>query len=146
MANRGRPYGTFKYNSARDLQKGIDAFFAECEAKNRPCTMTGLALALNIDRKTLLNYGKTDKFFPLVKRARDMCQQYAEARLFDRDGANGAKFALTNNYEGWSDKLSLDQTIQSGGSGFNFNINVVDQIAQRREDEQRQLTDGDDDA
>ena len=31
-------------------------------------------------------------------------EEYAEMRLFDRDGVNGAKFSLMNNFKGWRDK------------------------------------------
>ena len=29
-------------------------------------------------------------------------EQYAEERLFDRDGVNGARFSLANNFKGWN--------------------------------------------
>lgn len=124
----GRPYGTFKYDNLDDLQQGIDDYFAECDAKNRPYTMAGLAYALNISRQTLLNYKNTDNYFDAVSRARARCEQYANEKLFDKNSTNGAKFDLSNNYPSWSDKMTLDQTISSGGNGFAININVVDKV------------------
>ena len=35
-------------------------------------------------------------------------EQYAEERLFDKDGANGAKFSLANNFSGWKEKTQLE--------------------------------------
>ena len=123
-----RPFGTFKYDNLEDLQTGIDKYFDGCKGtilKNedghpelnkygepiyidaKPCTMTGLALALNITRQTLITYGKGECYFDSISQARELCQQYAEQRLYDRDGANGAKFSLANNY-GWSERQQLD--------------------------------------
>ena len=30
-------------------------------------------------------------------------EQYAEERLFDRDGSHGAQFSLRNNFKGWKE-------------------------------------------
>ena len=79
----------------------------------KPYTMTGLARALGVDRKTLLNYKKRDEYFPSIQGALNRCAEYAESQLFG-PYANGAKFALTNNYNGeyqpWSDKQAIDHT------------------------------------
>lgn len=94
-----RPFGTFKYDNVDDLEKGIDAYFAERDGSGKPYTMTTLALALNIDVRTLANYGQNEDYFPAIHRARLKCVGYAEDRLYDKDGVNGAKFTLTNNSE-----------------------------------------------
>jgi len=94
-----RPFGTFKYDNVEDLEKGIQEYFDAQDESGKPYTMTGLALALNIDSKTLSNYGQMDNYFPSVHRARQKCINYAEDRLYDKDGVQGAKFTLTNNSE-----------------------------------------------
>ena len=94
-----RPFGTLKYNNLEELETGIDNYFDDCDTKGKPYTMTGLALSLNIDVKTLTNYGQKDDYFPAIHRARQKCIGYAEDRLFDKDGVQGAKFTLTNNAE-----------------------------------------------
>lgn len=104
----GRPFGTFKYDDIHDLQSGIDDYFAECEDKGKPYTMSGLALSLNITRQTLINYGRKDKYFDPISHARERCQAYAEAALYDNKAANGAKFVLSNNYEGWTERSQVD--------------------------------------
>ncbi len=38
------------------------------------------------------------------KTVKSRCEEYAERRLYDRDGVNGAKFSLANNFKGWRDK------------------------------------------
>ena len=44
-------------------------------------------------------------------RAKARVECYTEERLFDNAGANGAKFSLANNFEGWKDKRELDTDI-----------------------------------
>ncbi|GAA1053919.1 terminase small subunit [Dietzia natronolimnaea] len=81
--------------------------------EQKPYTMTGLARALGVDRRTLLNYKNKDEFFPSIQGALNRCAEYAETQLFG-PYANGAKFALINNYNGkyqdWSDKQAIDHT------------------------------------
>jgi hypothetical protein len=49
-----------------------------------------------------------DKFTDTIIRAKQICENYANQRLFDRDGVNGAKFTLINNFKNYSDKKELD--------------------------------------
>ena len=37
-----------------------------------------------------------------ITRAKTRIEEYAESRLFDRDGSNGAQFSLQNNFKGWN--------------------------------------------
>ncbi len=119
----GRPK---KYNSVDDMQIKIDAYIASCGPQplkdsndnmvcdkkgapviiDKPLTMSGLANALGMDRKSLLNYSKDQEFFPAISRARRRVEQYAEEQLFNRDAANGAKFALSNNH-GWAERQEV---------------------------------------
>ena len=62
-----------------------------------PPTVTGLALALGFtSRQALLNYQAKPEFVDTITRAKARVEQYAEERLFDRDGSNGAQFSLRN--------------------------------------------------
>jgi hypothetical protein len=123
MAKRGRP---LKYKTKEELQNAIDKYFKDCGGKvlkdtngdtifnkygqpvivnQKPPTVTGLALALGFNsRQALLNYQAKKQFNDTITRAKSRCEEYAESRLFDRDGSNGAKFSLTNNFKGWSEK------------------------------------------
>ena len=75
-----------------------------------PPTVTGLALALGFtSRQALLNYQAKLEFVDTITRAKARVEQYAEERLFDRDGSNGAQFSLRNNFKGWdADKKNDD--------------------------------------
>lgn len=120
----GRPP---KYKTKKELAKKIEKYFESCfkpivkivdgkciivkdsegnavKEQYRPFTVTGLADALDMSRETLLRYSEKDEFSDTIMRAKRKCELYAEERLFDKDGANGAKFSLANNFDGWKDK------------------------------------------
>lgn len=67
----------------------------------RPATVTGLARALGMTREGLAHYRKkSDAFADTITRARLRVQEYAEERLYDKDGQRGAEFSLRVNF-GW---------------------------------------------
>lgn len=125
MAYKKHPGGAPpKYKTAAEMQEKIDTYFSDCQGEllqdengpvldkfgneiylhSRPPTVTGLALALGFtSRQSLLNYQGRKEFFDTITRAKSRCEQYAEERLFDRDGTSGAQFSLRANF-GWNDK------------------------------------------
>ena len=112
----GRPFGTLKYDNEEDLQAGVDAYFAKCEANNKPKKMIGLALALNVDLKTLSNYSKMDNYFPIINRARHECLDWNFDALYDKNSFQGAKLVITNDAERmigvrYSDKQEVSMDI-----------------------------------
>lgn len=125
----GRPP---KYTSKEEIEKLIEEYFKKCDGelvvnengeailgdngkpiyKNaKPPTVTGLALALGFStRQGLLNYQAKKEFIDTITRAKSYIEEYAERRLFDRDGVQGAKFSLINNFKGWDEKQNLEIT------------------------------------
>lgn len=119
----GRPP---KYKSVEEIEQKIEAYFKSCEGEplkdrdgtvltdkygapiivgRKPPTITGLALALGFStRQSLLNYQGKKEFVDTITRAKSFVEKYAEERLFDREGVQGAKFSLINNFKGWSEK------------------------------------------
>ena len=70
--------------------------------------MSGLAFALDLDRKSLLNYSKNEKFFPTIKKAREKVeQQLEENALMGKANATFTIFNLKNNY-GWRDSVEVN--------------------------------------
>lgn len=129
---KGRPK---KYTEAKKIQIKIDEYFESCfkedlkynsekgyyepkkdykgniiKYQDKPFTITGLARALGMTRETLLRYEEDNEFSDTIKKAKQKVEAYVEERLFDRDGVNGAKFNLTNNFSNWSDKQEVDTT------------------------------------
>lgn len=106
MANRGRPK---KYTEADEMQQKIDLYFKLCDKHNKPYTLSGMALMLGMDRKSLLNYSKDDNFFPTIKKAKAKVEQQLEENLYRLGNNSGVIFNLKNNF-GWEDKQELNHS------------------------------------
>lgn len=106
----GRPP---KFKSPEELQEKIDAYFLRCDEKELPYTVCGLALALDCDRKTLINYDKKEEYFHTIKKAKLKIEEYAEMRLYSNNVA-GVIFNLKNNFN-WNE----DQNLNIGGQKEN---------------------------
>lgn len=136
MSEEKRPVGRPPmFESAEQMQKLIDAYFEECDGKiltdeegnpirdkngrvirddRRPYTITGLALALGFNSRTsLLDYEGKEEFLNTITRAKARVERYAEERLYDKNGANGAKFSLANNFKRWSEKQQIEGSINT---------------------------------
>lgn len=112
----GRP---LLYTKAEDLERDIDKYFADCDKNNKHYTMSGLALALGIDRKTLVNYGNKEEFFLTINKARAKVEGYLEQHLYG-SAVTGVIFNLKNNF-GWKDKQEIDTNAQ-------LNLTYEDQL------------------
>ena len=132
-----------RFSEPEEMQRLVDAYFKDCEGypltlpdENgeekpvfdkygqpvitgaHPPTVTGLALALGFtSRLALIHYQAKPDFVNTVTRAKSRVEEYAESRLFDKDGANGAKFSLANNFKGWAEKSEVDVG-NKGGKAF----------------------------
>lgn len=112
MANVGRPK---IFKSKEELEEKIGNYFEEGayiemgDSRMYAPTMSGLALFLDIDRKTLLNYSKDEEFFPTIKRARAKVEEALEQRLYGQS-VTGVIFNLKNNF-GWADKQEIQQSV-----------------------------------
>lgn len=128
MAKTGRKP---TYSKCEDMQKKIDAYFSSCEGQlitddkgkplfdkfgqpvyidRHPPTIVGLALALGFtSRQTLLNYAEKPEFVDAITRAKARVEQYAEERLYDKDGTRGAQFTLRCNF-GWKEDTDTDKS------------------------------------
>lgn len=101
----GRP---LKYGTPKELSKLIEEYFDEREAKELPLTITGLGIALGMDRRGICNYEKRDNFYTLIWDAKKRCEDYAEIQLYVGKNPQGAKHALSNF--GWEDKKQVETT------------------------------------
>lgn len=108
---KGNDYA-LKYKSEEELSKGIEEYFEDCKKREKPYTMSGLAVWLGIDRTTLINYGKKDKYSTLIKKAKERVQAQIEENAIDGTfNTTFAIFSLKANYK-WDD-----------GNKVNVNIN-----------------------
>ena len=138
----GRP---LKFKSVEELQKKIDEYFATTGTKTKkvfskrlgdvidieyyePATICNLALFLDVDRDTLLNYGKREEYFGTIKKAKARVEsniEYGGLMGYLPPATN--IFNLKNNF-GWVDKQEVDH--QSKGE----KIGVIVYLPELKED------------
>lgn len=117
MAKRGRPP---KFKTVEELQEKIDAYFEKCDEDGEPYTVTGLALALDIDRHTLLNYEDREEFLPPIKRAKAKCEHWLLEKAIQNKVPQPIAIFVLKNF-GWTDKQEIEHTTTE------FTINVETQ-------------------
>jgi len=100
----------------------ITVYFKSCfvevagkPVRTRPFTLSGLANALGVDRRTLANYGDPNypkqfdpELAPVINRARSIIEQANEEELLSRKGnTNGLEFWFKNSGLGWKDESKV---------------------------------------
>jgi hypothetical protein len=120
-----------KYTSKDQIVDLIEDYFRKCEGEllldangnpmldkqsqpifigRKPPTTAGLARALGFKSRTSLwKYHGKAEFKDTIDEAMLRIEEYTEQRLFDRDGANGAKFSLQYNFKGWKETEDGEQ-------------------------------------
>mgnify|MGYP003299449681 CR=1 FL=1 len=82
MNEGGRPK---KYETIEEVESIVNEYFENCDSKHIPYTVTGLALALDIDRRTLLRWcDESDKFCPTIRKAKLRVENYLEQQLYKK--------------------------------------------------------------
>jgi len=102
----GRP---LKFETVEKFEQQAEQYFKETPPEE--WTITGLALALDTSRETLMNYEEKDEFFDAVKKAKLKIEHSYEKRLIKR-GAAGDIFGLKNF--GWKDKQETELSNPDG--------------------------------
>lgn len=104
------------------MEKVVDQYFKDCKEKlrvdaegklifdrsGRPVvyrdkipTISGLARVLGFkSRQSLLDYQAKKQFRDIILDAKLQIEMFTEEQLYTRDGCNGARFVLWNNF-GW---------------------------------------------
>lgn len=120
------------FNSQEELEQKIMEYWQRCEQNNKPYTLSGLALWIGVDRKTLYNYSEKDEFFPTIKKAKDIVEASMEERaLTGENNVTFSIFALKNNF-GWRDKQEIEH---SGETSVNVNTNMTEEERKQRIEE-----------
>lgn len=102
---RGRPLA---FKSPKDLEEKIEAFYEFCELNERPLTLSRLAVFLDVDRTTLVNYGEKDEYFHTIKKVKDRIQAEMEEKyMTGQSNVTASIFSFKNNY-GWKDKIETE--------------------------------------
>lgn len=91
-----------KFESDEMLRDKIDTYFKETDELEY--TITGLALALDTCRQTLINYAEKPEYMDTIKKAKTRVEYSYELQL-RRKGDSGSIFGLKNF--GWKDKQEV---------------------------------------
>ena len=102
------------FNSREELQAAIEDYFYSCLAPaydeqgvqvgvrwwKKP-TLGGLAIHIGCDRSTIWNYSKSERFFDIIKNAKDIITNFTEELLIEGKNPVGAINTLVNLRVGW---------------------------------------------
>lgn len=100
----GRP---LKIETPEQMKKILNEYF-ETTAENK-ITITGICLALGLDKSTFYDYEKREDYKEIVRQARMMVENSYEMSLRE-NGRTGDIFALKNF--GWRDKMEVENNTE----------------------------------
>ena len=152
----GKP---LKYKTPELMQERIDWYFEAVKGNNDPeapradltenplfmvfwndvtdlfSSVTGLCLALDISRQTLINYEVKPEYLDTIKRAKLRVENVLEQRLF-HNNPTGCIFNLKNNF-GWVDKTENKVTgDELEPLAFKDTTDIKDKVLKAMTDEQ----------
>lgn len=84
----------------------------------RPFTVTGLAVCMDTNRQTLMEYERgrydteTDRFSDVIKNAKAIIEQSIEEKLHENIRHTGLIFLLKNKFD-WRDRLEIDHSTKN---------------------------------
>ena len=84
-----------------------------------------------------MNYQGKKEFCEVITRAKSRIEAYVEERLFDKDGANGAKFSLQNNFRGWNE--ATKEAAEAAASAVKI-ISDIPKTAEKTEQEEESVS------
>lgn len=107
------------FKTVKELEDKIEEFFVSDDAyiinykgdgeeRIYAPTMSGLALFLDVDRKTITNYSHKEDYFPTIRKARARIESHLEKKLYGNN-VTGLIFNLKNNFD-WKDKSEVANT------------------------------------
>lgn len=100
----GRP---LKIETPEQMKKILNEYFETTEENK--LTITGLCLALGLDKSTFYDYEKREEFKEIVRQARLIVENSYEISLRE-NGRTGDIFALKNF--GWKDQVDVETNKQ----------------------------------
>jgi len=114
-------HAPFKYPTREGFGEAVMTYFEDgggawFNGEFQP-TMTGLAIHLGMDRRSLVNYGKREQYGDIVDYARAMVEQHLERKLYGNT-VTGVIFNLKNNF-GWKDKNEVEYSEKVQDDGTN---------------------------
>ena len=105
-----RTHDELVFRDPEELVARIADYKADCETDYQPMTVTGMALAVGLDRTTFLNFSKEDldddddsqELVAIITSARQLVEDQLETKLIQGNASAGAQFNLKANFK-WRD-------------------------------------------
>lgn len=123
----GRP---LKIKSPEQMKKILNEYFEKTEEDK--ITITGICLALDIDKNNFYDYEKREGYSEIVKRARLIVENSYEISL-RKNGRTGDIFALKNF--GWVDKQEVDSSVNINNPFANMSTDELRETLGKLENE-----------
>ena len=155
----GRPR---KFKTVAEMDEAIEAYFLVCDARTmevvtrngdlinvrrpEPYTTQGLAVALDLTTKSLLDYEERDEFCSTIKKAKSRVEANKVVHMLDGDGYGaGYIFDLKNNH-GWKDNRGVEHSGEITHDYSDKFRAVLDRLSSEEEDGGSQESTSDSDA
>ena len=116
----GRP---LKIETPEQMEKILNEYFETTEESK--LTITGLCLALGLDKSTFYDYEKRENYKEIVRQARLIVENSYEISLRE-NGRTGDIFALKNF--GWTDRQEIENNTQG-------KVTIINSLPKDDEDE-----------
>lgn len=95
-----------KFKTRDDLSEIIEAYKKDCEIKEKPPTLAGLAYHAGLNRRSLYNYSLDDEFSDLIDDFKAYVVMILEDLALTQRGNVGGVIFILKNY-GYSDKTTM---------------------------------------
>lgn len=103
----------FKFKNKEELEKRVNEYFEYCEVNEKPCTISGLAYFLGVNRRTVVNYANREAYGDVIERARDrVLMDMEEGAMVGKYNPAITIFGMKNNFE-MSDKTEVKQEVDA---------------------------------
>lgn len=97
-----------KFETEEELEAKIQEYKDYLIREKKPPTIAGLAYFLDIDRQTLYNYGRKERYFCIIKKAVEWVVLQMEEKCADK--AHAGIIFLMKNY-GYTDRETNNVTV-----------------------------------
>lgn len=104
----GRPN---KWKTPEELKEKINSFFDHCKKENEHPIVEGLALWLETNKQTILNYEAKDDYKDVIEDAKLRIANHVMSRAMKGDINPTIAIWVSKNHYGYKDKTEVDTNV-----------------------------------
>lgn len=125
VTHKGKRRGRKKMLSPEEYGKGVDEYFKECRAEDRPPTLPGLAFHLGFStRQSVHDYAKDPEYKFQAQRAMLGVESWLAEKVVQKEFFTPGQIFTLKSVFGYEDKQSVDH-LSSDGSMRPTTIQLV---------------------